>query len=413
MIVKTTTSVICAVALTGACYARSNLGVLSESDGQRMVLGEFSNCAFEKGAFGNEDSLLLPFYWIIPNKGIYTYFSAADQKYSDGISWELMQVTDGRMIHCEYKWMQETDVWFQPFQLFEVAFADDRSLFVYHNDHFQKISPYGAIIDIKWFNLCISTNGTPMKTQLPDGIGSLFANERVKTIRNVVPYRYRGPKADVVKMPTREKKRLTDGRGTWELSGISKSLLVDMHRKYVETASPPVVVTNIFIIACDGNFDGMVDAYMSSDAERVGEEKFRWTLYIKESSGLFVRFEKPQTFLVDDIEMINIDPELHASRGAFFMINRIGVPSYVMPIVVGNGKPELWSYAKHKGVVQSFRQKNGMENADFSSCIDAGKLGALKGIASLKDIFLMHSMLVSAMRLPCEVIAVPGKANSE
>ena len=95
------------------------------------------------------------------------------------------------------------------------------------------------------------------------------------------------------------------------------------------------------------------------------------------------------------------------------MIDRIGVPSYVMPIIVENGRPELWSYVKHKGVVQSFRQKGGMENADFSSCIDAGTMGVSKGIASLRDIFLMHTMLVSAKRLQCETIVVSQKGSPE
>ena len=140
---------------------------------------------------------------------------------------------------------------------------------------------------------------------------------------------------------------------------------------------------------------------------------FKWTLYVKDGNGLFARSEKTQSFQFDDIEIISIDSELYAAQDAFFMIDRIGVPSYVMPIIVENGKPELWSYAKHKGVVQSFRQKRGMGNADFSSCIDAGTMGVAKGITSLRDIFLMHSMLVSAKRLQSETIVVPQKGSPE
>ena len=410
---KKTFCAICGAALIATCHADVKLGMLPESDGQRMVLKEFASCAFEKGAFDNDVSLLLPFCWTIPNKGVYTYFSAADQKYSDGISWEMMQIRDGELIHCEYRLNSGAGVWFQPFQLFEIVSSDGTSSFAFHNDHSKKIGSYGAIVDVKWYDLSISTNGVPLKTQMHNGIDSLFANERVKVIRNVVPHRYRGAKAEMVKEPTREQKRLIDCKGRWELSDIAKSRLADMHRKHVESIKPSMVVSNVYIVACDGNFDGEVDAYVSSDVEKESNTNFKWTLYVKDGNGLFARSEKTQSFQFDDIEIISIDSELYAAQDAFFMIDRIGVPSYVMPIIVENGKPELWSYAKHKGVVQSFRQKRGMGNADFSSCIDAGTMGVAKGITSLRDIFLMHSMLVSAKRLQSETIVVSQKGSPE
>lgn len=410
---KKTFCVICGTALIAICHADVKLGMLPESDGRRMVLKEFASCAFEKGAFENDVSLLLPFYWTIPNKGVYTYFSAADQKYSDGAFWEMMQIKDGGLIHCEYQSNSGLGAWFQPFQLFEIVFSDVTSSLAFHNDHFKKIGSYSAVVDVKWYNLSISTNGVPLKTKMHNGIDSLFANKRVKVIRNVVPHRYRGAKAEMVKEPTREQKRLIDCKGRWELPDIVKNQLAYMHRKYVESTKPSMVVSNVYIIACDGNFDGEVDAYISSDVEKESNENFKWTLYVKDGNGLFVRSEKPQSFQLDAIETLSIDSELHASQDAFFMIDRIGIPSYVMPIIVENGKPELWSYARHKGVVQSFRQKSGMENADFSSCIDAGIMGVSKGIASLRDIFLMNAMLVSAKRLQCETIVIFQKGSPE
>lgn len=413
MMRRKTLCAICYVASIAICHADAKLDALSESDGQRMVLTEFASCAYEKGAFENDVSLLLPFSWTIPNKGVYTYFSAADQKYSDGISWEMMRVAEGKLFHCEYQLSPGTGIWFQPFQLFEIVFADGRSLFVYHNECYRKIGHYGAIVDVKWYNLSISANGVPLKTPMHNGIDSLFANERVRVIRNVVPLRYRGAKAEVVKEPTREQKRLTDCKGEWGISNMAKEQLADMHRKHVESMKLSSVVSNVYIIACDGNFDGVIDAYVSSDAEKEGDAKFKWTLYVKERNGLFVRSEKSQSFQLDEIEILGIDPELHVPQDAFFKIDRIGVPSYAMPIVVENGKSELWSYAKHKGVVQSFRQKRAMENADFSSCIDGGAMGVSKGIASLKDIFLTNSMLVSAKHLRCETISVSKKDGSK
>lgn len=397
---------ICGAALIATCHADIRLDVLPESEGRRMALEEFAACAFEKGAFDSDVSLLLPFCWAIPGKGAYACFSAADQKYSDGVSWEIMQIKDGRLIHCEDPSNSGASVWFQPFQLFEIVFSDGVSSFAFHNDHSKKMGSCCAIVDVKWYDLSISTNGVPLKTQMHKGIDSLFANERVKVIRNVVPYRYRGARAEMVKEPTREQKRLMECKGAWNLSDTAKNQLADMHRKYVESIKPSMVVSNVYTIACDGNFDGEVDAYVSSDVERESNTNFKWTLYVKDGNEVFARSEKPQSFQSDNIEIITIDSELHASQDDFFRMDRIGVPSYVMPIIVENGKSELWSYAKHKSVVQSFRQKRGMENADFSSCIDAGAMGVTKGIASLRDIFLMHSMLVSAKRLQCETTVV-------
>lgn len=158
MVRRKTLCAICYVALIAICHADAKLDALSESDGQRMVLTEFASCAFEKGAFDNDVSLLLPFCWTIPNKGAYTYFSAADQKYSDGISWEMMRVAEGKLFHCEYQLSPGAGIWFQPFQLFEIVFADGRSLFVYHSEYYRKIGHYGAVGGSPFFRARKSPN---------------------------------------------------------------------------------------------------------------------------------------------------------------------------------------------------------------------------------------------------------------
>ena len=83
------------------------------------------------------------------------------------------------------------------------------------------------------------------------------------------------------------------------------------------------------------------------------------------------------------------------------------MPSYVMPL---GDDGEFWSYSRKDSPVRNFRAKPGMQNTDFYCCIDNnGTVGISTGIANLNDVFLMHSMLVSAKRLPCETIVVTNK----
>lgn len=121
-------------------------------------------------------------------------------------------------------------------------------------------------------------------------------------------------------------------------------------------------------------------------------------------------FYKPYKFVYDRVEMIAIDPVVHACKDAFFKFDRIGLPPYVMPITTTG---ELWNYFRQDSPVKSFRAKRGLRNAEFYCCIDNGIEGIATGVASLKDIFLMNSMLVSAKRLQCETIEVSPKWYSE
>ena len=91
----------------------------------------------------------------------------------------------------------------------------------------------------------------------------------------------------------------------------------------------------------------------------------------------------------------------------FLGVGGLGVSSFVMPL---GDDGEFWSYSRKDSPVRNFRAKPGMQNTDFYCCIDNnGTVGISTGIANLNDVFLMHSMLVSAKRLPCETIVVTNK----
>ena len=399
---------ISATALIGICHADSKFAALPVMEGQRMVLKDFADCAFEKGAWGNDISCLIPFVFQSDTDNQFVFFSAADGKYNDGMAWEVIGLShylfDRRMCQPALS----SSFWFTPDQLWEVEYANGRKEVVYHNETSKRLSCSGgkevAGQVITWWRISADTNGIPCKCQIHGGIEDYFADPNVNCMRNVIPHRFRGANAEIVKESSREQQRLIKARdNAWSIGETLKSKIANMHCKYLKQKNPLIDITEVYVVACDCNFDGVIDAYVSSDVEKVGVSTFNWTLYVNQGD-CFVRPKKSLTHKFNEIEDLYIDSELCAQKESFFRFDRIGIPSYAMPVVIDNDKADLWSYTKHNSIVQSFRKKTGMANADFSSCLDNGTTG----IASLRDIFVMHSMIVSAERLRCETVSLLG-----
>ena len=387
---------------------------LSADRAQALVADTFMHERFETGAWGNDVSCVVPFLWSIPGKGVFTYFSAAEHKFSDGRAWHLYEVHPDKFVFCKYDWSPNVDVWFTPEQLFEIEYFDGQKTLAFHNERYTGIDVTNrggrvSLVSEKWFALSVATNGTPSKVLISDdGASALFRDKGIKSIRCTVPHLYRGAKAEVLHAVSREQGRLreTDANTeAWMLSEAQNENIAKRHWQYLHDREPSVVATNIFMVACDANVDGLVDAYVSSDAECDIHGNFKWSLYIGDGRGFSVA-DKPYKFVFDKVEEIAIDSEVHASKDAFFRFDRIGLPPYVMPITSAG---ELWSYFRQDSPVKSLRVKPGLQNAEFYCCIDNGIAGIAAGVASLKDIFLMNSMLVSAKRLPCETISRLGR----
>ena len=385
-----------------------NVEPLSVERGRALVANEFANGEFNTGSWGNDVSLLLPFQWLLPGKGAYTYLSLAEYRHSDGMAWDLRRIVGDRLVSAKYEWSPDVDVRFEPFQLFEIVYNDGSRDFAYHKERCERAYlPSGdavALVSSTWYGLDVGTNAVPRKNLLPEGAATFFRDRRVKAIRNVVPLRYRGARADIAKEPTRAQKRLSDGVNAecaWMLDGVSRKKVAELHCRHIGRIMPSAVVTNAYVVAGDCNFDGVVDVYVSSDAERDGNGNFRWTLYIGRPGG-FVSCAKPLSFNFPYRERVQISPTVCAAKEAFFRFDRIDMPPYVMPVVDDGGRLELWSYASATGTAQTFRKQKGMANAEYHICADMDGVGNV----SMKDIFLIDSMLVSARRLSCETIAV-------
>lgn len=389
---------------------------LTSGCAQALVADIFLHERFETGAWGNDISCVIPFQWRIPGKGVFTYFSAAEHKFSDGRAWHLYEVHPDKLVFCKYDWSPNVDIWFTPEQLFEIEHFDGRKTLAFHNERCTGIDVTNRgerilLVSERWFSLSVATNGTPSKVLISDdGASALFRDKGMKSIHRTVPHLYRGAKAEVLNAVSQEQGRLreTDANTeAWRLSDTQKENIAKRHWRYLRDRKPSVVATNIFIVACDGNIDGLVDAYVSSDAECDIRGNCKWSLYVGDGRG-FSFADKPYKFVFDRVEEIAIDPEVHVSKDAFFRFDRVGLPPYVMPITNAG---ELWSYFRQDSPVKSFRVKPGLQNAEFYCCIDNGIAGAATGVTSLKDIFLMNSMLVSAKRLPCETINISNKGN--
>lgn len=378
---------------------------------QALVAGTFLHERFETGAWGNDISGVIPFQWSIPGKGVFTYFSAAEHKFFDGRAWHLHEVQCGKLVFCKYDWSPNVDIWFTPEQLFEIEYFDGQKTLAFHNERYTGIDVTNrgeriSLVSERWLALSVATNGTPSKVLISDdGASALFRDKGMKSIRCTVPHLYRGANAEVLNEVSREQRRLRKADANtevWMLSEAQKENIAKRHWLYLRDRKPSVVATNIFIVACDANIDGIVDAYVSSDAECDLHGNCKWSLYVGDGRG-FSFADKPYKFVFDRVEEVVIDPVVHVSKDAFFKFDRIGLPSYVMPVTTVG---ELWDYLRQDSPVKSFRSKPGLQNAEFYSCIDNGITGITTGVASLKDIFLMNSMLISARRLPCEILIV-------
>lgn len=380
---------------------------LTERDGQIMVQREFMRCPFEKGAFGNDVSLLLPFCWAIHGKGSYTCFSAAEQKYSDGVSWELRQVSNGKMLAPEHEWSQETDLWFQPFQLFEVMWGGGRRALLYHHDSYDCASRKDggekiALVNTIWYELKVGANGMPQKVVVENGLRLLLKDNAVSEICNVIPHKYQGADAKVLREHYDSQKRLEMcSRQIWSLSTAQKEQLAALHRDYVERALPSGVVSNVYIVAGDGDFDGVCDAYVSTEVEKKGDGNYVWSLYIAEGIH-FTRAKRSVVRTFGRIETVYIDAEICAARDSFFRLDRNRMPSYIMPVTIGEGKIDLWDYVNHESCVQVLRRENGLSNAMFGDCIRPSG----SGVASLDDLLFGFAPLVRIKRIPCETFDV-------
>ena len=400
-----------AFACVSVSYSGERLASLSAADGRVLFRQIYKDSSFAKGAGGNDVSRLLPFRFGMGANACFAVFSTAENEYNDGISWETAAILDGCL---DPKAKNGSSFWFKPSQIFCVDYeCGDRRL-VYHSESWRRVptaeNPEMALLTLHWFAIDLDTNGVPCTAVLRNGAGDLFGDPNVQSIRNVVPWRYRGASAEIVTPPTRESARLeefAEAGDQWTLSEAQEKQLALRHLQTASADDFTVVVSNVYVIACDANADGIVDAYVSSDAERREDEDYKWTLYLGAKDG-FVRRESPLILKPKWYEEIVCECEVVAAQDAFFRFDRIGMPAYVMPVVRREGKTESLSYLDRASVVRATRAKEGLGDAEFFCCVGTKKCG----VASLQDLFVLPEMLVSATRLPCRALAVEAERTS-
>jgi len=411
--VKTLVAVAIAVGIM-PMEASSSREVLLASEGQSLVERFFDGEEFNTGDWGNDISLLLPFKWNLGTDGQYVLFSMAEHVRTREAHWPAYQIVDGQLRYRAHEWKQENNVDFWPSELYELQFADDKSILVYHNEQTYRTKCHtGDTIRIfsssTWYELNIGTNGIPCKTVhvgWPEGI---FADKTIKSVRSVLPHRFRGAKANPVTKKDRVQARLEESavaQPYWNMDDQRKKTLADMHRRHVAMTVPSNTVSVVYLITCDANNDRICDAYMSSDVEKVSTGKFTWSLYLGDKHG-FSRQKAPMKFSVNRTEDIYLETDVVASRKDFFRIDRVNVPTYVMILAELENHPESWSYFHHENFVRKFRMEKDMSYADYYGCLDNCPEFGTPGISSIRDMFFFAHYglaLVNAERLECTEI---------
>ena len=345
--------------LTGASPIRKPL---ADSEGQLLVERFFAGTEFNTGDWGNDISLLLPFQWLSENNEKFALFSMAEHKRTHEADWFVEQIVDGRLRHCEYKFSPETDIEFLPHELYEVLYSNDKKCLCYHNERMRgsdaETDGVGFIENFTWNELSVSTNGCPQKIIRKGWPEVLFG-------------------------------------------AAQKESLVARHCRFVTETHKPSTVSAVYVVACDANYDGICDAYVTSDVEKAGGDKYGWNLYLGTVSG-FALQNSPIKISAKQTEDLYIEADVVATKDAFFRVDRLQMPAYVIVLSELDGHLESWSYVYHESAVKAFRSKKGFAGADFYSCLNGGK----SGVSSIRDLFFSHYTLVNAERLLCETVTV-------
>ena len=383
---------------------------LTDSEGQLLVERFFAGTEFNTGDWGNDISLLLPFKWN-SGKDQFTLFSMAEHVRTYEAHWPPYQIIERRLRYRKYEWTQERSVDFLPSELYEIQYSSGKKCLCYHNERTRgsdaKTDGVRFIEKSIWNELDIGTNGCPQKTVRKGWPEALFADEAFKSARSVVPFRFRGPKAEKVKEKDKILERLDEHAATqngWSLDVTQRELLVTKHFRFVTEEHRSKTVTALYIVACDVNHDGMCDAYVTSNVENVGGGKYRWVLYLRTAAG-YSRQKEAIKISVKQTEDLYLEGDVVAAKDAFFRVDRLQMPAYVLVLSELDGHPESWSYMHHENPVRDFRRRNGFAKADYYSCLANGK----SGVSSIRDLFLSYYTIVRAERLSCETVNVLDK----
>lgn len=382
---------------------------LTDSEGQLLVERFYAGTEFNTGDWGNDISLLLPFKWN-SEKDQFTLFSMAEHVRTHEAHWPPYQIIEGRLRYRKYEWTREGSVDFLPRELYEIQYSSGKKCLCYHNERTRgsdaETAGVGFVENSIWNELDIGTNGCPKKTVRKGWPEALLADVAFKSARSVVPLRFRGPTACVVNEKDTIQKRLDEYAATqngWSIDATQREALVARHCRLAAKEHNAEIITAVYILACDVNNDGICDAYATSDIEDVGDGKYRWALYLGTATG-FSRQADAIKISANQTEDFYLETDVVATKDAFFRVDRVKMPTYVMVLSEFDGHPESWSYVHHENPVRDFRRRNGFAKADYYSCLGIG--GGTPGVSSIRDMFLSYYTLVNVERLQCETVAV-------
>ena len=96
----------------------------------------------------------------------------------------------------------------------------------------------------------------------------------------------------------------------------------------------------VFAVHLDADNDGDADCYVSSDAERTEDGKFRWTLFLRDGKTLASASES--VYPVESRrELCRLKPQVSASKDSFCRIIRFDVDPLFMVLDDSVGKTAI------------------------------------------------------------------------
>ena len=166
----------------------------------------------------------------------------------------------------------------------------------------------------------------------PD-VETWFRREDVVSIERLYPEWYFGydfrPPRDIPHnpqtfwMPYRlPKGDLRRGGGITEAGDFA--VFVEEHRRKVKMEASENNKVTIYAVHLDADNDGDADCYVSSDAERTDDGKFKWTLFLRRGKTFFNALEAVYP-VEDHRELCKLNPRVTASRDSFCRVIRFDV----------------------------------------------------------------------------------------
>jgi len=188
-----------------------------------------------------------------------------------------------------------------------------------------------------------------MLREIQPDVDTSFRRKEVVGIERLYPEWYFGfefrPPPDVPHSPItmRPPYKQPNGdlrRGGGMIAADDFAVFVEEYRRKVKMKTGDKSKVTVYAVHLDADNDGDADCYVSSDAERTDDGKFRWTLFLRDGKTLFRASES--VYPVESrMGLCKLNPQVSASKDSFCRIIRFDVDPLFMVLDDSIGKTAI------------------------------------------------------------------------